>query len=123
MVEDLAEQARQQFAEAPDAASLENAKARFLGKQGALTNLLKGLAQLPPEQKRTEGARINQVKQQIEALLEARRAELAQAELEARLAAETIDVTLPGRGRGRGGDPSRDAHLAAHRGNLPLHRL
>jgi len=102
-VEDLAGQARQQFAEAADAASLENAKARFLGKQGLLTGLLKGLAQLPPEQKRAEGARINLVKQEIEALLDARRAELAQAELDARLAAETIDVTLPGRGRGRGG--------------------
>ena len=103
MADDLIEQARVQFAATADAASLENAKARFLGKQGSLTELLKGLAKLDAEQKRAEGARINQIKQAIESLLNARRAEMAQAELDARLAAETIDVTLPGRGRGMGG--------------------
>jgi phenylalanyl-tRNA synthetase alpha chain len=102
-VEDLVVQAKEQFAQAHDAASLENAKARFLGKQGALTGFLKGLASLGPEEKRTEGARINQIKHQIEALLNSRRAELAQAELDRRLADEAIDVTLPGRGRGMGG--------------------
>jgi len=79
-VDDLIEQARVQFAQATDAASLENAKARFLGKQGSLTELMKGLGKLDPEAKRTEGARINIIKQQIEALLNARRAALAQAE-------------------------------------------
>jgi phenylalanyl-tRNA synthetase alpha chain len=103
MSDDLIEQARVQFAQATDAASLENAKARFLGKQGSLTELMKGLGKLDPDAKRTEGARINSIKQQIEALLNARRAALAQAELDQRLAAETIDVTLPGRGRGKGG--------------------
>jgi len=102
-VDDLISQAKELFAQAADPAALENAKARFLGKQGALTALLKGLAQLDPEQKREQGGRINQVKQQIEGLLNQRRAELAQAELDKRLAAETIDVTLPGRGRGVGG--------------------
>ena len=102
-VDDLIVQAKEQFARAGDAASLENAKARFLGKQGALTTLLKGLAKLDPEQKRAEGARINQLKQQIEELLTQRRAELAQVELGKRLASETIDVTLPGRGQGTGG--------------------
>ncbi|MGZ7255953.1 phenylalanine--tRNA ligase subunit alpha, partial [Streptococcus pyogenes] len=76
---------------------------RFLGKEGALTVLLKALGKLDPEQKREMGARINQAKQQIEALLNARRAALAQAELDARLASETIDVTLPGRGKAAGG--------------------
>ena len=103
IVNDLIEQAQQQFAQATDAASLENAKARFLGKQGSLTEMMKGLAKLDPEAKREEGARINQIKQQIESLLNARRAALAQAQLEARLAAETIDVSLPGRGIGAGG--------------------
>ena len=103
MSDDLIEQARAQFAQASDAASLENAKARFLGKQGSLTELMKGLGKLDPDAKRTEGARINIIKQQVEALLNARRAALAQAELDQRLAAETIDVTLPGRGRGKGG--------------------
>ncbi|MDS1141679.1 phenylalanine--tRNA ligase subunit alpha [Pusillimonas sp. SM2304] len=102
-VDDLIVQAQEQFSQASDAAALENAKARFLGKQGALTALMKGLAQLAPEQKKAEGARINQLKQQIEGLLTARRQEMAQAELDKRLASETIDVSLPGRGRGMGG--------------------
>ncbi len=101
--DNLLVQAQEQFAQAPDAAALENAKAKFLGKQGALTALLKGLAALEPEQKKAEGARINQLKQHIEGALTARRAELVQAELDKRLAAETIDVTLPGRGRAMGG--------------------
>lgn len=100
---DLLYQAKEQFTAASDAAALENAKAKFLGKQGSLTALLKGLAQLDPQEKKAEGARINQLKQQIEGLLADRRAALAQAELDKRLAAETIDVSLPGRGRGYGG--------------------
>ena len=99
----LVQDAGQQFAQAADATSLENAKARFLGKQGALTELLKGLGKLSPEEKRAEGARINQAKGQIEALLGERRQQLADAKLAERLAGETIDVTLPGRGRGVGG--------------------
>ena len=102
-VDGLILQAKELFAQATEAAALENAKAKFLGKQGALTAMLKAMAQLDPESKRTEGARINQLKQQIEGLLNARRAELAQAELDTRLAAETIDVSLPGRGRRVGG--------------------
>lgn len=99
----LIDDARQQFAAARDSASLENAKARFLGKQGAITELLKGLARLSPEERRSQGARINQAKAAIEALLNERRQELLDARLNARLAEETIDVTLPGRARGVGG--------------------
>src|SRR3546814_15577980 len=106
-VDDLIVQAQEQFAQANDAAALENAKARFLGKQGALTALMKGLAQLAPDQKKAEGARINQLKQHIEGLLNARRQDMAQAELDKRLASETIDVTLPGPGKGVGGKPPR----------------
>ena len=102
-LDDLIQQARQAFAGAADPATLENEKARFLGKQGALTALLKGLGALTPEQKRTEGARINEAKTAIEGHLNDRRQALADAKLEARLAEETIDVTLPGRGRGVGG--------------------
>ncbi len=101
--DDLVERARERFAQARDAAALENAKAGFLGRQGAVTAMLRGLAALDPARKRTEGARINALKREVEALLEQRRAELAQVELDHRLAAETLDVTLPGRGRGRGG--------------------
>ena len=102
-VDDLIVQAQEAFAQSADVTALENAKARFLGKQGALTAMMKNLAKLEPEQKRAEGARINELKQQVESLLNARRAQLAQAELDKRLAAETIDVSLPGRGAGVGG--------------------
>jgi phenylalanyl-tRNA synthetase alpha chain len=91
------------FGAAGDAASLENAKARFLGKSGELTAFQASLKALSQEQKRTAGAAFNGAKQKIEAALEARRAELADAKLAARLAEEALDVTLPGRGRGRGG--------------------
>ena len=96
-------QAQERFAAASDAAALENEKARFLGKDGALTVLLKGLGKLDPEQKREMGAQINQAKKKVEEFLNLGRAALAQAELDARLASETIDVTLPGRGRAPGG--------------------
>lgn len=101
--EDLIAQATEAFQQATDANALENAKARFIGKQGLLTSMLKGLAKLEPAEKKVEGARINQLKQQIEGLLTERRQQLAQAELQRRLASETIDVTLPGRGYATGG--------------------
>ncbi len=91
------------FSAAGDAASLENAKARFLGKSGELSARQSALKNLPPEQRKEWGARFNAAKQQIEQALDARRAELADAKLAARLAEEALDVTLPGRGRGRGG--------------------
>ncbi|MDR3098349.1 MAG: phenylalanine--tRNA ligase subunit alpha, partial [Paraburkholderia sp.] len=90
------------FASASDVNTLENEKARFLGKSGALTELLKGLGKLDPETRKTEGARINAVKQQVEAALNARRQALADALLNQRLASEAVDVTLPGRGTGAG---------------------
>jgi phenylalanyl-tRNA synthetase alpha chain len=96
-------QAAADFAAAPTAAELENAKARYLGKAGRVTELLKGLAALPPEEKKSRGAEINRLKAGIEAALQARRDSLAQAELEAQLKAQALDVTLPGRQRGTGG--------------------
>jgi len=99
----IVERALEAFRGAADPASLENAKARYLGKSGELTALLKGLGALAPEERRSAGARINAAKQAVEQALEARRAALAGAQLQARLAEEGLDVTLPGRGRGRGG--------------------
>ena len=99
----LVADARTRFAAAVDGASLENEKARFLGKSGAITELLKGLGKLDPQVKKTEGARINVAKQGIEALLDERRRALVAAELDSRLSAEAIDVTLPGRGMRVGG--------------------
>jgi phenylalanyl-tRNA synthetase alpha chain len=91
------------FAAAGDPAALENAKARYLGKTGELTALLKQLGSLGSDEKKSFGQRINAAKQQIEAALDSRRQDLELEKLEARLAEEALDVTLPGRGRGRGG--------------------
>jgi phenylalanyl-tRNA synthetase alpha chain len=102
-LEAIVREASAEFASTSDAAALEQVKARFLGKQGLLTERLKTLGKLPPEERREAGARINQAKDLIEAALAERRAAIARARLDARLAEEALDVTLPGRGRGRGG--------------------
>jgi phenylalanyl-tRNA synthetase alpha chain len=99
----LVQAAEADFRAAPSPAELENAKARYLGKSGRVTELLKGLGALPPEAKKTRGAEINQAKARIEAALNAARESLARAELAAQLQAEALDVTLPGRRRGTGG--------------------
>ena len=96
-------EAAAQFDAIDELPKLEDAKARYLGKQGVLTELLKGLGKLSAEERRERGARINAAKDRIEQLLAGRRAALAQARLDARLAEEALDVTLPGRSRGRGG--------------------
>ena len=90
------------FAAAATPADLENAKAQFLGKQGQLTELMKGMAALSVEEKKTRGAAINGVKQAVEAALTARRQALADVELDKQLKAEALDVSLPGRARGQG---------------------
>jgi len=102
-LETIVARALADFAGAADPAALENAKARYLGKGGELTSLLKTLGKLPAEGRKSAGAAINSAKDRLESALDARRAELADARLAARLAEEALDVTLPGRGRGRGG--------------------
>ncbi len=99
----LAQGARAAFAQAGTPADLENAKAQYLGKSGRITELMKGLANLPVEEKKARGAAINQAKQAIEAALTERRQALADAELAIQLQAEALDITLPGRQRGQGG--------------------
>ncbi len=101
-LEKIVSAALEQFSRIDDAAELEQAKARFLGKAGALTELLKGLGKLPAEVRREAGSRINAAKDRLEAALARRRDALAQQQLDARLAEEALDVTLPGRGSGRG---------------------
>ena len=91
------------FTACEDPPSLENAKAKYLGKSGALTDLLKGLGKLGAAERPAAGALINQAKERLEAALNARREQLAQARLDAQLAAEALDVTLPGRGGVQGG--------------------
>jgi phenylalanyl-tRNA synthetase alpha chain len=102
-LDSLVDAARAEFAQAPTPAELENAKARYLGKAGRVTDLMKTLAALAPDLRKARGAEINAAKGAIEAALQARRDALAAAELEAQLRAEALDVTLPGRGRATGG--------------------
>ncbi|MDO9053109.1 MAG: phenylalanine--tRNA ligase subunit alpha [Gallionella sp.] len=102
-LQQILEQALAQFAVISDEAELEQVKAKYLGRDGSLTALLKGLGKLSNEERPAAGARINQVKQSIEAALQQRRDAIAQAKLAARLAAESLDVTLPGRGISAGG--------------------
>ncbi len=90
------------FSQSLEPAALEQVKARFLGKAGAIPELLKGLGKLEPGARREAGARINVAKDRIESALQARRDAIALSALEARLREEALDVTLPGRGRGRG---------------------
>ena len=98
----LVEAALSDFAAAADPASLENAKARYLGKAGRLTAELRTLGTLSPEARKEAGARINEAKERLESALAERRAALADAKLAAALAAEAVDVSLPGRGAGSG---------------------
>jgi phenylalanyl-tRNA synthetase alpha chain len=99
----ILDDALQSFAAIEDAAELENAKARYLGKEGSLTGLLKGLGKLSAEERPAAGARINHVKQQIESALNTQRDAIQNRALNAKLEAESLDVTLPGRGTGVGG--------------------
>ena len=92
-----------QFKRTEDAAALEQVKARYLGKSGVLTELLKSLGKLPAKQRPVEGQRINQAKETLEAALQERRNALNARKLETQLAQDVLDVTLPGRGLGVGG--------------------
>jgi len=102
-LEPLVQEAQAAFAAAATPAALEDAKARYLGKSGRITEQLKALGALPVDEKKARGALINAAKQQIEQALQDRRDALAQAELQRQLQVEALDVTLPGRGRDVGG--------------------
>jgi len=102
-LDQIVQEASAAFGAPEDPDALEQIKARSPGKSGQITELLKGLAKLPPEEKKTAGATINRAKEGVEAALNARRDAIRQLALEARLAEEALDVTLPGRGEVRGG--------------------
>src|SRR5919107_5891551 len=74
---------------------LEELRVRLLGRKAELPNLLRGVAQLPPEERGTVGRAANEARKALEAAIEARAAELEASELDARLAADVVDVTLP----------------------------
>lgn len=99
----LTGQALSEIAACGDLAALEEARVRWLGKKGTLTEKLKSLGGLSAAERPAAGARINEVKTQVQAAIEARRAELAHTAIEGQLAAGRIDVTLPGRGEEQGG--------------------
>ena len=99
----LISEAKTALAAVGSIADLEQVKARFLGKSGLLTEQLKQLGKLSAEERPAAGAAINLAKQAVEALVSAQREAILNAEQAHKLSAETIDVTLPGRGKGQGG--------------------
>lgn len=102
-LEHLITEAQTDFAACADMPALENAKAKYLGKTGVLTDALKGLGKLSAEDRPAAGAAINVVKQSVEAALTARREAILNAAQAAQLANESIDVTLPARAHSQGG--------------------
>ena len=102
-LETIVSEALKLFAGTDDAAQLEQAKARYLGRAGALTELQKSLRKLPAAERPAMGARINAAKERLEAALAAQRDQIQSHQLAAQLAQDALDVTLPGRGAGVGG--------------------
>jgi phenylalanyl-tRNA synthetase alpha chain len=102
-VDAIVKEALAAFAAIDDAAALERAKARYLGRSGALTQLLKGLSKLPAAERPAFGSRVNSAKERLEAALGEQRERIQSRALEASLREEALDVTLPGRGLAVGG--------------------
>ncbi len=102
-LESLLRQAKQELAAAADLIALDQIRVRYLGKKGLFTQRMRELGRLPPEERPAAGKAINDARQVFLQLLEARRDLLKLAELDVRLAAEALDVTLPGRGQGVAG--------------------
>ncbi len=101
-VDQLLGEARAEIEAAADLAALDQVRVRFLGKKGRLTDLLKQLGQVPAEERPARGQAINGAKVALQQALAARQEALGEAHLAAKLAGETLDVTLPGRGQARG---------------------
>ena len=100
---ELIEQAAVEIAAAVDLAALDAVRVSYLGKKGELTARLKALGQLPGNERAAAGQDINKAKQDLQARLNERRETLESAALEAKLAADAVDVSLPGRGKAIGG--------------------
>ena len=95
--------AREAIALADDGAALDQVRVAYLGKKGSITDLLKGLGKLSAEERPAAGAEINKVKEVLNDLIAERKAALAAVAITKKLASETVDVTLPGRGQDNGG--------------------
>ncbi len=102
-LQSLSQQAQSEIQAADSLDTLDQIRVRYLGKKGELTALLKSLGNLPAADRKAAGQDINIAKQDVQTAIEARKAELQQAVLSARLASERVDVTLPGRGQRSGG--------------------
>ncbi|MDJ0795145.1 MAG: phenylalanine--tRNA ligase subunit alpha, partial [Woeseiaceae bacterium] len=100
---DLVSKAASEIDAAADLAALDAVRVSYLGKKGEITARLKTLGQLAPEKRSAAGQEINQAKQAVQQALNERREALETAAMEARLAADAVDVTLPGRGNAIGG--------------------
>src|SRR5690606_40505857 len=99
----LVAQALEAVQHSEDVNALEQLRVQYLGKKGELTQLMQALGKLSAEERPQAGALINAAKNQVQDVLNARKADLEQAALGAKLAAERIDITLPGRGEASGG--------------------
>jgi len=100
---ELLNQAQQDIHNAPDLAAIEQLRVHYLGKKGHLTEQLKQLGKLPSEQRPQAGKAINEAKTTLQQALETHKKALQATKLEAQIASERIDVTLPGRGQPKGG--------------------
>ena len=111
---EIRERVMAELSEARATSRLEQIRVGVLGKKGELTGLLRGMGQLPPEERPKMGQLVNDVRKALEEALDKRAAELQAREKEARLAAEAVDVTMPG--------PERSAG-ALHPMNIALNRM
>ena len=98
----IREHVMEELKEVKDTSALEQLRVRVLGKKGELTGILRGMGKLPAEERPKMGQIVNETREKLEAALDERAAKLRAMEKEARLAAETIDVTLPGTKRAAG---------------------
>lgn len=102
-ITEIAKQARTSISTAADLPALENLRVEYLGKKGKLTALLKGLGALSFEERPAAGAKINEVKSDLQVLINSKKTVLENETVNAKLVDESIDVTLPGRGEEVGG--------------------
>lgn len=102
-IEILLAEGKEAAEQATSTQDLDQVRVQYLGKKGHLTQLLKSLGALSAEERPQAGAKINEAKQALQDVLNSRKQNLESAALEAKLAEETIDITLPGRGQSQGG--------------------
>ncbi len=102
-LQNLVSEALEKVDQANDVKALDQVRVDYLGKKGVLTAQLKNLGQLSAEERPQAGAKINEAKQQVEAVIREKKAALENAALAEKLKSESIDVTLPGRGQKTGG--------------------